>query len=94
MFYRRVRACIALFTIALALCRPARAAEASALLPHNLADVCPILRAPAPPGITVNFVWPPHGAYVYSDEVQLQVQALDDHGSELLFTEMALTLHV
>jgi hypothetical protein len=94
MFYSRVRAYLTLLAIALAICRPARAAEASALLPHNLADVCPILRAPAPSGINVNFVWPPHGAYVYSDEVQLQLQALDDQGSELLFTELAIALHV
>jgi hypothetical protein len=85
---------LAVLVMALATCVPAQAAEASALLPHNLADVCPILPQPAPPGIAVNFLWPLRGSYVYSRDVQLQLQALDDQGSELPFTELVVTLHV
>jgi hypothetical protein len=80
--------------LALALCRPVRSAEASALLPHSLADVCPLLPAPAPPGAAVTFVWPTRGAYVYSSDVPVQLQVLDESGAELAFQQLAVTLHV
>ncbi len=81
--------------LTLALLRPAHGAEASALLPHSLADICPLLPAPAPPGgATVTFVWPTRGTYVYSSDVPVQLQALDEGGAELAFEKLVVTLHV
>jgi hypothetical protein len=69
-------------------------AEASALLPHSLDDICPILPQPASSGVAVAFVWPSRGVYVYSSEVQLQLQALDQSGSHVQFSELVVELHV
>ena len=86
---------ICVLLIVLALSRSVHSAEASAFLPHTLADVCPLLPDPAAsPDIRVHFVWPTRGAYLYGREVQLQVQALDQHGSEIPFEEMAITIHM
>ncbi len=80
--------------LALTLCRPIRSAEASAHLPHSLADVCPLLPPPATPGAAVTFVWPTRGAYVYSSDVPVQLQVLDEHGAVLAFEQLQVTLHV
>ena len=42
----------------------------------------------------VAFVWPARGAYVYSSDVQLQLQVTDESGSDVAFSELAVTLHV
>jgi hypothetical protein len=64
------------------------------MLPHDLNDICPLLPEKASRGIVVSFIWPPRGDYVYSREVQLQVQVFDEGGSEVSFSELAVTLHV
>lgn len=84
-----------LLIIALATCHLLQAAERSASLPHNLADVCPILPHTAPPGArAVTFVYPPRGTYVYGADVELQLQAADDSGADVPFNEVVVTLHL
>ena len=90
----RVRVCLAVLLAALALCPAAQSAEASAFLPHSLDDICPILPEPATSGVEVTFVWPSRGVYVYSSEAQLQLQALDQLGADVQFSELAEELHV
>jgi hypothetical protein len=76
-------------------CPLLQAAERSAALPHNLADVCPILPHTAPPGArAVTFVYPPRGAYVYGADVELQLQAADDSGADVPFSEVVVSLHL
>jgi hypothetical protein len=92
---RRACVCLAALLVALAtLCPTVQTAEASALLPHSLDDICPILPQPASSGVSVAFVWPSRGVYVYSSEVQLQLHALDQSGSHVQFSELVVELHV
>ena len=96
MLHRCLRACLPALAIALVvLSRPVYSAEASAFLPHTLDDVCPLLPdTAASSDVRVQFTWPLRGAYVYSREVQLQVQALDEAGQDVPFEEMAVTIHM
>jgi hypothetical protein len=91
---RRVCVVLTALSLAFATCRPVQSAEASAFLPHSLADVCPLLPAGAGAGAAVAFLWPTRGAYVYSSDVQLQLQVTDESGSDVAFLELAVTLHV